>query len=55
MAFLGTTLLLSFLPLVMIAGGLWWVARQSRGAIASEFKERDPGPEAAPSAPAGNP
>ena len=51
-AFLGTTLLLSFLPLTMIAGGLWWVARQSRHTLASDFAERDEIPDAARPAPA---
>lgn len=40
MAFLGTTVLLSLLPLAMMAGGLWWIAR--RGRLAGEFEEREP-------------
>ena len=42
MAFLGTTVLLSLLPLAMMAGGLWWIARHARGRLAGEFEEREP-------------
>jgi hypothetical protein len=50
MAFVGTTVLLSLLPLAMMAGGLWWLARHARGRLAGEFDEREsvpaPGPVA---------
>ena len=36
------TIVLSLLPLAMIGGGLWWVARQARGRLAAEFAEREP-------------
>ena len=35
------TIVLSLLPLAMIGGGLWWVARQAKGRLAAEFAERD--------------
>ena len=35
------TIVLSLLPLVMIAGGLWWVARHARGRLRAEFEERE--------------
>jgi len=35
------TMVLSILPLAMIAGGLWWIARHARGRLADEFEERD--------------
>ena len=40
------TIVLSLLPLVMIGGGLWWVARHARGRLADEFAERESSPAA---------
>ncbi len=40
-AFLGTTVLLSLLPLALIVGGLWWIARQARDRVAGEFEDRE--------------
>lgn len=51
-AFLGTTLLLSLLPLGLIGAGLWWIARNSREPLAREFEERDSLPATRPPAPA---
>ena len=53
-AFFDTTLLLSVLPLGMIAGGLWWVMKRGRFKLDEEFAERDAWnpDEAAPAAPA---
>lgn len=39
--FLVTTLILSLLPLGMIAAGLVWIARHARNGIADEFVDRD--------------
>lgn len=39
--FLVTTLILSLLPLGMIAAGLVWLARNARNGIADEFVDRD--------------
>jgi hypothetical protein len=39
--FLISTIILSLLPLAMIGGGLWWIARQARGRLAGEFEDRD--------------
>ena len=41
-AFLVTTILLSLLPLALIAAGLWWIAHHARGRLAGEFAEREP-------------
>jgi hypothetical protein len=41
MAFLGTTVLLSLLPLALMAGGLVWIARHARGRLRGEFEDRD--------------
>lgn len=41
MAFLGTTILLSLLPLALIGGGLWWVRRHAGERMAGEFVDRD--------------
>ncbi len=41
-AFLATTIFLSLLPLALMAGGLWWIARHARGRLAGEFEEREP-------------
>ena len=38
-AFVGITILLSVLPVLMLAAGLWWVAR--RGNLAEEFADRE--------------
>ncbi len=40
-AFLGTTILLSLLPLAMIGAGLWWIARQAGGELAGKLAERE--------------
>lgn len=40
-AFLITTIILSLLPLGMIAGGLWWLVRHARLSLAEEFHDRD--------------
>jgi len=40
-AFLSTTLLLSFLPLGMIGGGLWWLNGRVRERFPDEFVDRD--------------
>lgn len=45
--FLVTTVILSLLPLGMIAAGLVWIARHARNGIADEFVDRD---EVAPKA-----
>ena len=49
MAFFGTTILLSLLPLALMAGGLLWIARHARVRLQGEFVDRDslPGPGAA--------
>lgn len=40
-AFLGTTILLSLLPLAMIGGGAWWFLRRLPGGLAREFEVTD--------------
>lgn len=40
-AFLGTTILLSLLPLALIGGALWWISRHARERLAGEFAERE--------------
>lgn len=40
-AFLATTILLSFLPLGMISGGLWWLNGRVRERFPDEFVDRD--------------
>ena len=40
-AFFNTTLLLSFLPLGMIGGGLWWLNGRVRERFPDEFVDRD--------------
>ncbi len=52
-AFLGTTILLSLLPLALMGGGLWWIARHARERLAGEFVEREP-LAGAPEPPAGS-
>ena len=49
MAFFATTILLSLLPLALMAGGLLWIARHARARLRGEFDDRDslPGPVAA--------
>ena len=42
MAFFGTTILLSLLPLGMIGAGVEWIRRAGRGRWAEEFDDRDP-------------
>jgi len=44
MAFFGTTILLSFLPLGMISAGVVWIRRAGRGMWADEFDDSDPLP-----------
>ena len=46
-AFLETTVLLSLLPLGLIAWGLFWVARRGHGVLRAEFRESDEDPPAA--------
>jgi hypothetical protein len=41
MAFFVTTIFLSLLPLGIIGAFLFWIARNSRSFIASEFRESD--------------
>ena len=41
MAFFGTTILLSLLPLALMAGGFLWIARHARGRLQGEFEDRD--------------
>jgi len=40
-AFFGTTLLLTLLPLAMILAGLLWLRRSGRVVLAEEFEESD--------------
>ena len=40
-AFFMSTIVLSLLPLVMIAGGVWWVRSRLKGVLAEEFMDRD--------------
>lgn len=40
-AFFVTTVVLSLLPLGLIAAGLYWLARNGRAFIAGEFRESD--------------
>lgn len=40
-AFVGTTILLSLLPLALIGAGLWWIARHAGGHLAGETTERE--------------
>ncbi len=51
-AFLDSTLVLSLLPLALIAGGLWWLARRASGRLGAEFRESDEAAAAPPSGPA---
>jgi hypothetical protein len=44
MAFFLTTIFLSLLPLALIGAGIFWIARNARGFIASEFRESDEEP-----------
>ena len=50
-AFFVMTIVLSLLPLAMIGGGLWWVARHAKGRLAAEFAERESPAGAAGQAP----
>ena len=43
MAFFGTTVLLSLLPLGMIGAGVEWIRRAGRGTWSEEFRDRDLG------------
>ena len=47
-AFFDTTLLLSFLPLGMLGGGVAWLAKRSRVKLDEEFGDRDARLPAAP-------
>ncbi len=52
-AFFGTTMLLSLVPLGLVAGGVLWLRRKSPGLFAQEFEDSDwvaPAPQAAPPA-----
>ena len=40
-AFVGTTILLSLLPLALLGAGLWWVTRNAGGHLASELADRE--------------
>ena len=40
-AFIGTTILLSLLPLALIGAGLWWIARHAGEQLAGELAERE--------------
>lgn len=40
-AFVGTTILLSLLPLAMIGAGLWWIGRHAGERLAQELAERE--------------
>ena len=40
-AFVGTTILLSLLPLAMVGAGLWWIMRHAGEHLAGEFAERE--------------
>jgi hypothetical protein len=40
-AFFNTTLLLTVLPLGMIAAGVWWVMKRGRLSLAEEFVDRE--------------
>ena len=53
-AFVGTTILLSLLPLALIGAALWWVARHAGGHLAGELAEREI-PVGTPGGPAGGP
>jgi hypothetical protein len=44
MAFFGTTIFLSLLPLGMIGAGVVWIRRLGRGRWADEFDDSDPLP-----------
>lgn len=44
MAFFGTTILLSLLPLGMIGAGVEWIRRAGRGTWSQEFDDSDPLP-----------
>jgi hypothetical protein len=46
-AFLVTTILLSFLPLALMAAGLAWIVKRSRGAIAGGLADRAAASDAA--------
>lgn len=41
LAFFGTTVLMSLLPLGLIGSGLWWLRRRGGAGLAGEFRERD--------------
>ena len=40
-AFFDTTIFLSLLPLALIGGGLFWLARRAKDTLAVEFRESD--------------
>ena len=41
LAFFFTTIFLTLLPLGLIVGGLYWLSRHAKGALAGEFEDRD--------------
>lgn len=43
LAFFGTTILMSLLPLGMIGSGLWWLRRRAGEELGEEFEDRDSG------------
>jgi uncharacterized membrane protein YfbV (UPF0208 family) len=40
-AFVGTTILLSLLPLALIGAGLWWIGRHAGERLAGELADRE--------------
>ena len=44
LAFFGTTILLSLLPIGMIGAGVEWIRRAGRGTWSQEFDDSDPQP-----------
>jgi hypothetical protein len=56
-AFLVTTILLSFLPVVLMGAGIAWIAVRSRRGLAADLREGEVQPEAPQKgrAPAGGP
>jgi hypothetical protein len=41
LAFFGTTILMSLLPLGLIGSGLWWLRRRAGEDLSDEFQDRD--------------
>jgi hypothetical protein len=44
LAFFGTTILMSLLPLGLIGSGLWWLRRRAGEDLGDEFQDRDSSP-----------